>query len=113
MRSDLIDPETANFQKLFLGLAIIGHYLGIIVEHKVLSTSMQIYHYDTPLKITIARMAFIGTCNAIMMAPILLLISSKKHPLWVVVTFKKVMPACLLFFGHHTLGKWITAKLGL
>lgn len=32
--NDLIatDPETANFQKLFLSLGIIGMYLGVIIE---------------------------------------------------------------------------------
>ena len=27
-----IDPATANFQKLFLSLGIIGIYLGVIIE---------------------------------------------------------------------------------
>jgi hypothetical protein len=106
-----IDPETANFQKLFLSLGIIGIYLGVILEQKYLDSRHYPYFYETDFKTSVKRFIICTLCGAITQLPNVLI--SKKNPFWIVIVFKTFLPPALGSFYLFAFSKSVAIHFGL
>ena len=109
--SIIIDPETANFQKLFLSLGIVGIYLGVIVEQKYLESRHHPYFYDTDLKTSIKRFIICVLVGAITQLPNILI--SKKNSFWIVIIFKTFLPPTFGSFYLFGCSKSVAIYFGL
>jgi hypothetical protein len=104
-----IDPETANFQKFFLCLAVFGMYAGIIFDLKYLNLGDFGNFYSTDLITTVKRM----TIGYVFCIPgILPLLMSNKHSYWTVMLVRTMFPPTFCLFYQFGISKWIAIKLG-
>jgi hypothetical protein len=106
-----IDPETANFQKLFLSLGIIGIYLGVILEQKYLDSRHYPYFYETDFQTSVKRFIVCTLCGAVTQLPNVLI--SKKNPFWIVIVFKTFLPPALGSFYLFACSKSVAIYFGL
>lgn len=106
-----IDPETANFQKLFLSLGIIGLYLGVIIEQKFLESRHYPYFNETDFKTSVKRFIVCTLCGSVTQIPNVLI--SKKNPFWIVIIFKTFLPPALGSFYLMACSKSVAIHFGL
>ena len=107
----VMDPETANFQKLFLSLGIIGVYLGIIIEQKFLDSRNYPYFNDTDFKTSVKRFIVCVTVGAVTQLPNILI--SKKNSFWTVIIFKTFLPPAFGSFYLFGFSKSVAIYFGL
>jgi hypothetical protein len=105
-----IDPETANFEKVYISGCIIGVYLGIIIDQRVLGLSKYAYFYETDIKTSLIRLI----ATFIMGLPFLSTnLLSRDHSYWVVIIVRTWGTPTFAAFYLVGLNKWLCIKLGL
>ena len=72
MLDEMIDPETANFQKYLLGLNIFGLYIGVIYEQKFSNSRDYMHFYDTDFFTSFKRAIVCMVCGLPCLLPKLL-----------------------------------------
>ena len=107
----IIDPERANFQKLFLSASIIGLYLGVIVDQKYLESHKYPYFYETDFLTSVKRMVVCTVVGCPLLLPMVLV--SKKNPFWIVIIFKTWLPPTLASFYLFGFAKTVAVYFGL
>ena len=106
----IANPETANFQKFYLGFSLIGTYLGVIFEQKVLFTRKYPFFYDTDLITSIKRVI---VCFLVGSPTLLTMFISKNNPYWIIIIFKTWLPPTLAQFYLFGLSKSVAYFFGL
>jgi hypothetical protein len=80
-----IDPETANFEKLFLSFSILGLYIGVIIDQKIMQ-DRHIFFNDTSFWTSLKRLIVCNIVFAPTILPVFLI--SKNSSYWTVMIGK-------------------------
>ena len=106
-----IDPETANFEKVYLSAGIIGTYIGVILDQKnVFGTANLSHFYETDLLTSFKR---IVACVLFGFPTLMPLFIPKTYSYWVVIicrTWATPTVGGMYMFGFN---KYVNKRLGI
>ena len=104
------DPELQNFEKFNLAFAVVGIYLGVILEQKYMGTHIYPCYYDTSVCTSITRMLVCFAVGSPLVSGVLI---SKNNPYLYVVIFRNILPPTLGSLYLFGCSKWVALKFGL
>ena len=89
---------------------MIGTYLGVIFEQKVMFTSKYPFFYDTDIVTSIKR---IIVCTLVGLPTLMTILISHDNPYWIIIIFKTWLPPTLSSFYLFGLSKSVAYFFGL
>eukprot|EP00347_Sterkiella_histriomuscorum_P018248 403346231 len=86
------DPELQNFEKYNISFSIIGAYIGVIIDQRLLNLSQFHDFFKTSASLTIKRI-FLGIfVSSFCSLPFLV---SKHNPFWIVLLCRNILPVLI------------------